>query len=60
MNCSDELNLQNTAGENTNVRFQMAIYSIGAGLYAELTTLLPVTHGLVDTWMLIVKAVYKL
>ena len=28
MACSDKLNLQNTAGENINVRFQMAIYSI--------------------------------
>ena len=27
--CSDELNLHNTSGENINVRFQMAIYSIG-------------------------------
>ena len=27
--CSEELNLHNTSGENINVHFQMAIYSIG-------------------------------
>ena len=32
--CSDELNLRNTCGENINVRFQMAMYSIG-GYYTQ-------------------------
>ena len=35
-------------------------YKLNSGFYAGRIRLLPVTHVLVDTWMLTVKLVYKL